>query len=89
MQIRNYINYKNIEQNCDFKYVYNKFESSWYYDRNVETIIKKYHFCVKEHLEELEHSSLITERIYNMETAVYLEQLKTISIREEINRLHI
>ena len=44
------------------KDVHNKFESSWYDDRHVETTIKQLFFF------ELEGTTLITEWVHNMGT---------------------
>ena len=55
-------------------YVYNELESSWYDDRHVEPIIKYIQFLVKQRLNKLEHSDIITEWIHNIDTAAYLEQ---------------
>ena len=50
------------------------FQSSWYDDRNIEPMIKPFQYFVIKYLDELEHPDLITERIYNIDTANYLKQ---------------
>ena len=62
------------------KDVYDTFQSSWYYERYIETIIEQIQFFVKQCLDKLEHPALITEWIQNMDTDAYLEQ----SLKEDV-----
>ena len=54
-------------------YVNDEYQSNFYDEKHVKLYTQQFQFFVKKHLNELEHTDLITEWNHNMGTDEYLK----------------